>query len=198
MPRPLKARRIGCKPDSNYFKPRGIPLGDLGEVVLTMDELEAVRLADFEGIYQEAAAKRMNISRQTFGNIIKSAHQKIADALVNAKALRIEGGVVTMVEKLFNCIECKHEWSVPYGIGRPDECPQCGGSNVHRSFDDRGHGRRGGSGRGRGKFRRRRGDCPDCSSAREDETASLAEEASSSKEELAATEKRLSELETQS
>jgi DNA-binding XRE family transcriptional regulator len=107
-----------------------------------MDELEAVRLADFEGIYQEAAAKRMNISRQTFGNIIKSAHQKIADALVNAKALRIEGGVVTMVEKLFNCRECKHEWSVPYGMVRPDECPQCGGSNVHRSFDDRGGGRR--------------------------------------------------------
>ena len=172
MPRPLKARRIGCKPDSNYFKPQGIPLGDLGEVVLTMDELEAVRLADFEGIYQEAAAKRMNISRQTFGNIIKSAHHKIADALVNAKALRIEGGVVTMVEKLFNCSECKHGWSVPYGMGRPGECPECGGSNVHRSLDDRGRGRRGGSGRGKSRLRKGRGNCPDCSPAREDETVS--------------------------
>lgn len=172
MPRPLKTRRIGCKPDSNYFKPRGIPLTDLGEVVLTMDELEAVRLADFEGIYQEAAARRMNISRQTFGNIIKSAHQKIADALVNAKALRIEGGVVTMVEKLFNCSECKHEWSVPYGMGRPGECPQCGGSKVHRSLDDRGRGRRGGSGPGRSRLRKRRGNCPDCSPATKDGTVS--------------------------
>lgn len=168
MPRPLKTRRIGCKPDSNYFKPRGIPVADLGEVVLTMDELEAVRLADFEGIYQEAAAKRMNISRQTFGNIIKSAHQKIAEALVNAKALRIEGGVVTMVEKLFNCSECKHEWSIQYGRGRPDECPECSGSNVHRSFNDRGRG--GGSERGRGRLRKRRGNCPECSSATADET----------------------------
>ena len=198
MPRPLKTRRIGCKPNSNYFKPRGIPVADLGEVVLTMDELEAVRLADFEGIYQEAAAKRMNVSRQTFGNIIKSAHHKIAEALVNAKALRIEGGVVTMIEKLFHCGDCKREWSAPYGMGRPDECSECGGLNVHRSFEDRGRSRRGGSGRGRGKFRRRGGDCPDCSSARKDETASLKEEASSSKEELAATEKRLSELEAQS
>lgn len=178
MPRPLKIRRIGCKPNSNYFKPRGIPLADLSEVVLTMDELEAVRLADFEGIYQEAAAKRMNVSRQTFGNIIKSAHQKIAEALVNAKALRIEGGVVTMIEKQFHCGDCRHEWSVPYGMGRPDNCPECSSLNVHRSFNDRGRGRGGRSGRGRGKFRRRRGDCPDCSSTKEDETASLKDEAS--------------------
>jgi DNA-binding XRE family transcriptional regulator len=158
-----------------------------------MDELEAVRLADFEGIYQEDAAKRMNVSRQTFGNIIKSAHLKIADALVNAKALKIEGGVVTMVEKLFNCSDCKHEWSVPHGMGRPNECPQCGGSNVRRSFDDRGRGRRGGSGQGRGRLRRGRGNCPDCSSVTEDVMVSLKDETSSSKEELVATEKRLSE-----
>ena len=172
MPRPLKIRRIGCKPNSNYFKPRGIPLADLSEVVLTMDELEAVRLADFEGIYQEAAAKRMNVSRQTFGNIIKSAHQKIADVLVNAKALRIEGGVVTMIEKRFHCNDCNHEWSVPHGMGRPNECPQCSGSNVHRSFEDRGRGRRRESGRGRGGLRRRRGNCPDCSPATKDQTVS--------------------------
>ena len=172
MPRPLKTRHIGCKPNANYFKPRGIPVADLGEVVLTMDELEAVRLADFEGVYQEAAAERMNVSRQTFGNIIKSAHQKIAEALVNAKALRIEGGVVTMVERMFSCSECKHEWSVPYGTRRPNECPQCSGPNVHRSLADRGRGRRGGSGRGRGRVRRRRGNCPDCSPATKEETVS--------------------------
>ena len=92
MPRPEKFRRIGQKPASNYYKPRGIPLSVLELVTLTFDELEAVRLADLEGMYQEKAADKMNVSRQTFGRIIESAHKKIADALVNGKALSIEGG----------------------------------------------------------------------------------------------------------
>jgi len=97
MPRPCRCRRIRCKPDTNCFKPRGIPIGKLEEVKLALDELEAVRLADFEGLYQEDAAKRMDISRQTFGNIINSAHKKIADVLLNAKALKIEGGIVKRI-----------------------------------------------------------------------------------------------------
>ncbi|MFA5148004.1 MAG: DUF134 domain-containing protein [Candidatus Omnitrophota bacterium] len=94
MPRPCRRRRIRCNPDSNYFKPRGIPIDMLEEINLTLDELEAVRLADLDGLYQEDAAKKMDISRQTFGNIINSAHKKIADALLNGKALKIEGGPV--------------------------------------------------------------------------------------------------------
>jgi predicted DNA-binding protein (UPF0251 family) len=66
----------------------------LDEVILTKDEWEAVRLADLEGLYQESAAEMMKISRPTFGRIIESAHRKIADALVNGKALKIEGGNV--------------------------------------------------------------------------------------------------------
>jgi predicted DNA-binding protein (UPF0251 family) len=65
-----------------------------------LDELEAVRLADFESLYQEDAAKKMDISRQTFGNIINSAHKKIADVLLNAKALKIAGGTVKQVGSL--------------------------------------------------------------------------------------------------
>lgn len=97
MPRPCRCRRIRCSPDSNYFKPRGIPLDMLEEINLTLDELEAVRLADLENMYQEDAAKKMDISRQTFGNIINAAHKKIADALLNGKALKIEGGPVKKV-----------------------------------------------------------------------------------------------------
>lgn len=97
MSRPCRCRRIRCKPDINYFKPRGIPLDMLEEVNLVLDELEAIRLADFNGLYQEDAAKKMDISRQTFGNIINSAHKKIADVLLNAKALKIEGGKVRKV-----------------------------------------------------------------------------------------------------
>jgi predicted DNA-binding protein (UPF0251 family) len=92
MPRPHNFRMVGCLPQSSYFKPRGVPLSVLQHINLSIDEFEAVRLADFEGLYQEDAAVRMNISRQTFGRILESAHKKIADALVNGKALSIEGG----------------------------------------------------------------------------------------------------------
>jgi uncharacterized protein len=96
MARPFKERRVCCKPGTDYFKPRGIPLDMLEEVVLTVDEFEALRLADLEGLYQEEAAEKMKVSRQTFGNIIASAHKKLAEAVVNAKALKIEGGVYKM------------------------------------------------------------------------------------------------------
>lgn len=92
MPRPFKCRRVFGMPGADYFKPRGIPLSDLQEIGLTIDEFEAIRLADLEGLYQEDAAKKMDISRQTFGNIVASAHKKIADAIVNGKALKISGG----------------------------------------------------------------------------------------------------------
>ncbi|MFA5159469.1 MAG: DUF134 domain-containing protein [Candidatus Omnitrophota bacterium] len=91
MPRPFKCRRVCGTPGADYFKPRGIPLSDLQEIDLTLDEFEAIRLADLEGLYQEDAAKKMAISRQTFGNIIASAHKKVADAIVNGKALKIAG-----------------------------------------------------------------------------------------------------------
>jgi uncharacterized protein len=88
--RPKKCRRVCCRVNACYFKPRGIPLFELEEVVLRADEVEAVRLADMKGLYQETAAKRMRISRQTFGRIVESARRKIADALMNGKALRMD------------------------------------------------------------------------------------------------------------
>ena len=94
MPRPRLCRRVGQLPQSSYFKPRGVPLSVLEQVGLTVDELEAIRLADLEGLYQADAAEKMNVSRQTFGRILDSAHAKIADAIVNGKALSIEGGAV--------------------------------------------------------------------------------------------------------
>ena len=98
MTRPKCCRHICGVPDKNYFKPRGIPASELEEVVLSLDEYEAIRLADYEELYQEEAAGRMNISRQTFGRIIEAAHKKIADVLINGKALIIEGGEVTVSE----------------------------------------------------------------------------------------------------
>ncbi|RKX32060.1 MAG: hypothetical protein DRP22_02795 [Verrucomicrobia bacterium] len=94
MPRPYIPRYIAGKPPAAYFKPAGVPLSVLEEVVLTLDEFEALRLADFEGMYQEQAATQMNVSRPTFGRILDTARRKVAEALVSGRALRIEGGPV--------------------------------------------------------------------------------------------------------
>jgi len=128
-------------------------LDNLEEVNLTLDEFEAIRLADLEGLYQEEAAKKMGVSRQTFGNIIDSAHKKIAEAIVKAKALKIEGGVIKIMERHFVCYDCKNEWSVAYGTPRPNECPQCKSTNIHCAPQDRGWARMG-RGFGRGRCRR--------------------------------------------
>ncbi|MBP7529633.1 MAG: DUF134 domain-containing protein [Syntrophorhabdaceae bacterium] len=90
MSRPKKFRCVCCKLESDYFKPRGIPLSGLDEVNLEIDELEALRLADYEGLYQQEAAERMNVSRATFGRIVEAAHRKVADAILHGKALKIE------------------------------------------------------------------------------------------------------------
>lgn len=89
MARPIKCRRVCCVPEARYFKPRGIPMTQLEEVSLALDELEALRLADLQGLYQEAAAAQMGVSRQTFGTIVASARRKVAEALIQGKALRI-------------------------------------------------------------------------------------------------------------
>jgi len=94
MPRPCCMRRINFMPGVQYFKPAGIPLRELKENTVKLDELEALRLADLEGLYQEKAAKRMRISRPTFARIVEEARRKTADALINGKALRLEGGSV--------------------------------------------------------------------------------------------------------
>jgi predicted DNA-binding protein (UPF0251 family) len=126
MSRPKYCRKVGCIPDKNYFKPRGIPASLLEDVVLNLDEFEAIRLADFEGLYQEDGAKKMNISRQTFGRIIETAHKKIADVLINGKALKIEGGDVSIEElNRVRCPRCKKEYDFPISSESGFVCPHC-------------------------------------------------------------------------
>ena len=97
MTRPFKCRRISSSPKVYYFKPRAVPLCELDEIALQLDEFEALRLADLQKKDQEAASAIMKISRQTFGNILASARGKLADAVVNGKALKIEGGPVEVI-----------------------------------------------------------------------------------------------------
>lgn len=96
MVRPCQTRRISASPTLRVFKPRGIPLGELQVVDLGLDELEALRLADSEGLYQEEAAERMGVSRVTFGRILEKAHGKVAEALLEGKALVIGKGPVQL------------------------------------------------------------------------------------------------------
>lgn len=96
MPRPRLCRRIGLMPGVNYFKPAGVRMRELEESMITIDEFEAVRLKDFAGMDQELAAKKMDISQPTFHRLVVSARKKIADAIVNGKAIRIEGGNYTL------------------------------------------------------------------------------------------------------
>jgi len=97
--RPKKTRWIRCDPGERCFRPQCKTLNKLEGVYLSLDEFEAVRLADLEGLMQEEAAKRMRISRPTFSRIISSAHRKIGDALVNIKAIKIEGGCCKIIGK---------------------------------------------------------------------------------------------------
>jgi predicted DNA-binding protein (UPF0251 family) len=145
--RPMICRRIGCRPPAGLFKPAGIPASGLEEIIITMDELESLRLADLEGQYHEKAAARMGVSRQTFGNILESARRKTAEGLVNGRALRIQGGRYQMNERHFACRGCRHEWAVPHGTGRPQACPKCESPDLHRSPAERGCGRGRGGGR---------------------------------------------------
>ncbi|NQU18979.1 DUF134 domain-containing protein [bacterium] len=97
--RPKKTRWIKCEPKERCFRPQCMPLSRLNGIYLTLDEFEAIRLADFEGLKQEEASKKMKISRPTFSRIITSAHNKIGDALVNIKAIKIEGGCCNVRKK---------------------------------------------------------------------------------------------------
>jgi predicted DNA-binding protein (UPF0251 family) len=97
--RPKKTRWVKCAPGEKCFKPQCRPLQELEGVVLTMDEYEAVRLSDLEGLTQEEAAEKMKVHRSTISRILNSAHRKIADALVNVKAIRIEGGNCKIIRR---------------------------------------------------------------------------------------------------
>ncbi|MBI5249653.1 MAG: DUF134 domain-containing protein [Desulfomonile tiedjei] len=136
MARPKFCRRISQKPVWRIFKPVGAPVKALEEIVLSMDEFEAIRLADLEGLYQEQAAERMNVSRQTFGRIVEVARRKVARVLSEGLALRIEGGEVEIPEKrAFKCNRCQHTWGEPFGTSEPEQCPECE-SRAFCSFED--------------------------------------------------------------
>ena len=160
MPKPRKKRVVRFDPKVTYFKPRGIPLSELEEVVLAMEEVEALRLADFENLDQVKAAKKMKISQSTFNRVLTSAHKKTSEALVLGKAIKVEGGDYIMPRDFGRglgrgggrgrmggplaagpggiCVctnqECKNE--IPHQTGVPcaqQKCPKCGSPMIRQS-----------------------------------------------------------------
>jgi predicted DNA-binding protein (UPF0251 family) len=125
MGRPEKLRKINCVGQGRGFKPVGRPVSELGVETLRIDELEALRLADLEGLYQEAAAERMGISRPTFARILARARSVVARALIEERLLLVsDGPVVTGASGPLPC-------PVHGGVRRRGRGCQCG--NAHHS-----------------------------------------------------------------
>lgn len=127
--RPQKCRIVKSTPLHTYYKPAGIPMKNLDEIAITIDEIEAIRLADYNGLYHEKAAKKMNISRQTFSRILSSAHKKIGDGIINGKAIKFKGGNYNFAKRglIMNTNQKK-------GLGNKGECicPKCETTIKHK------------------------------------------------------------------
>lgn len=138
MPRPPKRRRIKNIPHIRFFKPAGIPGRKLEEVLLSLEEVEALRLKDLQGLNQNESAQKMNISRPTFQRIITKAHEKVAEALLEGKALRFEGGDYELDKGKYRCKECGAEFVLKVNRRRRKHgcrqhgkiCPECGANSV--------------------------------------------------------------------
>lgn len=135
MARPTKWRKIENVPTIPYFVPSEKFIDEVPKNILLFEELEAVRLKDLEGYEQEECADRMEVSRPTFQRILLSAHEKIADSLVNGKMIYIDGGNYTRNICPVKCMDCGKEWVESYeklDTIKTDEytCPSCGSTNV--------------------------------------------------------------------
>ena len=150
MPRPRRCRCVRGLPKVDYFKPAGMGLSQLDNVVLTVGEYEALRLKDLEGIDQKQAAEKMNISQPTFHRLVLTARKKVADAIVNGKSIKIQGGNYTMPDNDGTgprqdrgrgrmggfaagpggeCVCSKCDYKEPQVRGQPciqKKCPKCG------------------------------------------------------------------------
>ena len=139
MPRPENKRIVHEPPMFGEFKPVGIPGRSLTQVFLTLDEFEAVRLADFIGLSHEEASLEMEISRPTFTRLIEKARKKMADFLVSGKMLTIDGGSIHFRNNIIQCNDCGYMFRMVMGI-KIDKCPDCKSTNLVNRAGGYGHG----------------------------------------------------------
>jgi predicted DNA-binding protein (UPF0251 family) len=145
MPRPVKERLVHRPPAFADFKPAGVRGRGLAVQPLALDEFEAIRLADYEGLEHAEAAGRMGISRSTFTRLIERARANVARFLVEGRRLQIEGGEVHFHGNLLRCGACGHlveaELADAEPTGAPGACPACGADELDDLAGGFGHGR---------------------------------------------------------
>lgn len=129
MRRPYRKRRVNQPPCFKNFKPSGIPRKMLKTQNITIDEYEAIRLADYESMEHLEASEKMAISRPTFTRLIEKARHKIAKAIIDGMELVVEGGNIEFQNTLRRCQDCGDEQLSPYSENTAD-CPECGSENV--------------------------------------------------------------------
>jgi uncharacterized protein len=153
MPRKQKEGIVHQPPKIQGMKPIGVSTQILENVVLTVNEYEAIRLCDYEDLDHQMSAEKMNISRPTFTRLINKAHKKLAEAIVGVKDLIIEGGNYSFTNHLVRCFECGKVSTIEPTIVDDFDCPECKSINVvhlnkwftnnqNRKRTGRGHGRR--------------------------------------------------------
>ncbi len=140
MARPENNRIVHEPPLFGEFKPVGIPGRSLDQILISLDEYEAIRLADFTGLSHEEAADEMEISRSTFTRLIEKARKKIAEFLVRGKILTIEGGSIHFRNNIIQCLDCGYMFKM--NIGQVlSQCPECDSKNLFNLAGGYGHGR---------------------------------------------------------
>ena len=140
MPRPQKKRSVYHPPVFDRFKPTGVRSRNLEEIALTLDELEAIRLADYQGLDHNESAGEMGISRSTFSRLVEKARHKVSEFLIEGKQLRIDGGEIHFERNLIRCGDCGHLLNSALG-SKTKRCPDCGSSNLIDLADGFGHGK---------------------------------------------------------
>ena len=141
MVRPRRTRRISFQPDVTYFKPAGIHMVHLKETVLSFDELEAIRLVDSEGMEQGKAGKRMKISQSTLSRLLRTGRKKLADAIIQGNAIKIQGGNFKMVQPTGKGLgrgrgaggRGRMGGEFAAGPGGTCVCPKCGAKASHQT-----------------------------------------------------------------
>ena len=135
MTRPPVERVVGGVPRATLFKPAGVPGRELEQLPLAVDELEAIRLVDLEGLSHEQAASAMGVSRQTVGRVLEAGRAKVAEALVTGKAILIGGGQYRVEPRKLCCRACGTLWTSEQGDVMPSACPVCGSPRVGTCWD---------------------------------------------------------------
>ena len=140
MPRPQKERKVHKPPIYTRFKPTGVAAKGLKQIILTLDEYEAIRLSDFYGMSQEEASEEMEISRPTFTRLIETARKKMADFLINGKLLSLEGGNIHFRNNVFKCEDCGQLFTTSLNT-EIKTCPNCESANIINLAGGFGHGK---------------------------------------------------------